>query len=105
MPFPFLKLPDVVRRKIYSYLGFPVEPQITLFSDKYQKPTNAIQVRQRYSVDFNRSGQLSQPWTRARRENLRVYLPLMLVNQQICDELYTLLYSDCVFMVHLQGLG
>lgn len=105
MPSPFLKLPDVVRRGIYSYLGFPVEPQINLFSDKYQNPANAIKVRQCYNVDFNRSRQLSQPWTRAGRENLRVYLPMMLVNQQICDEVYTLLYSDYVFMVHLQGLG
>lgn len=105
MPFPFLKLPDVVRHNIYSYLGFPVELQITLLADKFRKPANAIQVRQRYNVDFNRSGQLSQPWTRAGRKNLRVYLPTMLVNQKICDELYTLLYSNCVFMVHLQGLG
>ncbi|KAE9992701.1 hypothetical protein EG327_008131 [Venturia inaequalis] len=105
MPFPFLKLPDVVRNHIYSYLGFQAEAHITLFADKHQKPANAIQVRQSYNVDFNRSGQLSQPWTRNGRDNLRVTLPMMLVNQEICDELYTLLYSNCVFMVHLQGIG
>ncbi|QDS72557.1 hypothetical protein FKW77_000607 [Venturia effusa] len=106
MPFPFLKLPDLVRRQIYSYLGFQGEPQISLFADKHRKAADAIRVRRCYSVDFNRSGQLSQPWTRAgRRQNLGVHLPLMFVNREICDELYSLLYSNCLFTVHLQGHG
>jgi hypothetical protein len=62
MIFPFLELPDSVRQNIYSCLGFQTEDQVILFTDKREKTETAIRLRERYNVDFNRSGQLSQPW-------------------------------------------
>lgn len=59
---PFEQLPISVRHNIYSYLDFPLEDQVTLYTDKHKKTQTAIHLRERYNVDFNRSGQLSQPW-------------------------------------------
>jgi hypothetical protein len=62
MTFPFEQLSISVRHNIYSSLGFPLEDQVTLYQDKHKKSQTAIHLRERYNADFNRSGQLSQPW-------------------------------------------
>jgi hypothetical protein len=62
LTFPFEQLPISIRQNIYSHLGFQIENMVFLFTDKHEKTDTAIRMRQRYNVDFNRSGQLSQPW-------------------------------------------
>jgi len=54
------ELPLVVRHHVYDFLGFPVQHSLTL---RYLSHTKKeIELHERYNIDFNREGLLSQPW-------------------------------------------